>query len=433
MSVRDGAASLARCLGSVAGFVDQITVGDTGSSDRSREIAASYGARVIELPWSNDFAQARNAVLAHAVGDWILVLDADEMLDDTAPAGLAAMLRAPGAYAYQVSFRNYLRDFDYQSGGVQARANQSRFEQARSYPAYFWTNSLRLFRRDPRIYFSHCVHETVVDSLCAAALPIGHASFVIHHFGHVEARHEKRSAKDALYYRLALKKLVASPNTYEANMEAGIAELDYAKRAGVAFEHFTRATQIEPAGSTGWLYRGICLSRLGRWEHALQDLSRAAQIDPANPLVHSAAGDVNFHQERYAEASAEYRQAQKLGDASALTLAKSGAAEIRLGQFEAGMEKLRTAVEQSPGLKGVQSILMISALLAGGPQEACQAAVKCLRGESSTAFHFLLAATIHSHAGELTEAELILEQGLILFPEDQELRQLRERSARRPE
>ena len=421
MIVKDGAASLARCLSSVAGAVDRITVGDKGSLDRSREIAESFGAKIMDLPWSHDFGRVRNAVLAHAVCDWILVLDADEMLDDTAPAALAEMLRRPGIAAYQVVSHNYLAGFDFQSGGEQARANHGTLEQARCYPAYFRTTRLRLFRRDPRISFSHCVHESVADSLHAASLAVGQADFVIHHFGYVEDGREQRKTKDALYYQLAMKKLAEAPSSYEACMEAGIAELDYAKHAGAALEHFTRATQMQATGATGWLYRGICLIRLSRWEEALGDLARAAQMDPTHPVVHSAAADAYFQLERYADACAQYEQARGLGDASALSLAKLGAAEVRAGQSQTGLEKVLAAGEQCAGLQEVQSILMVSALLAGQLEVACQAAARCLGLGTPTAFNFLLAATIHRHAGDLVEVKAILKRGLSLYPDDQEL------------
>jgi len=80
MIVRDEERVLARCLDSVAGVVDEICIADTGSQDRTREIARERGARVVEVDWSDDFAAARNASLELATGDWILVLDADEVI-----------------------------------------------------------------------------------------------------------------------------------------------------------------------------------------------------------------------------------------------------------------------------------------------------------------------------------------------------------------
>ena len=65
---RDEERFLPACLASVRGAVDEIVVVDTGSADRTREIAAEAGALVVDFPWCDDFAAARNAGLARASG-----------------------------------------------------------------------------------------------------------------------------------------------------------------------------------------------------------------------------------------------------------------------------------------------------------------------------------------------------------------------------
>jgi glycosyltransferase involved in cell wall biosynthesis len=92
MIVRNEERSLARCLASVRASVDRIIVMDTGSSDRTIEIAESFGAEVHRMAWPDDFAAARNAALARSDADWNLVLDADEWLESGADALGAATL-----------------------------------------------------------------------------------------------------------------------------------------------------------------------------------------------------------------------------------------------------------------------------------------------------------------------------------------------------
>lgn len=77
---RDEERFLEGCLASVNGVVSQIVLVDTGSTDRTVAIARAAGAVVVDHPWADDFAAARNAALPHATGDWVLVLDADERL-----------------------------------------------------------------------------------------------------------------------------------------------------------------------------------------------------------------------------------------------------------------------------------------------------------------------------------------------------------------
>ena len=81
MIVKNEEKDLARCLDSVCGQVDEIIIVDTGSTDGTVEIAQRYNARVAKIEWPGDFALARNMSIKMAVSDWILVLDADEYLD----------------------------------------------------------------------------------------------------------------------------------------------------------------------------------------------------------------------------------------------------------------------------------------------------------------------------------------------------------------
>ena len=69
---------IARSLESVKDSVDEIIVVDTGSEDRTIEIAREFGAQIFSSPWNNDFATPRNLAIDHATGDWIVFLDADE-------------------------------------------------------------------------------------------------------------------------------------------------------------------------------------------------------------------------------------------------------------------------------------------------------------------------------------------------------------------
>ncbi len=80
MIVRNEERSLERCLRTVEGLVDKKIVIDTGSTDRTVEIARAMGAEVHSFLWRDDFSAARNFALAQSDGDWNLILDGDEYL-----------------------------------------------------------------------------------------------------------------------------------------------------------------------------------------------------------------------------------------------------------------------------------------------------------------------------------------------------------------
>lgn len=73
--------NIGRCIGSCEHIVDEIIVVDTGSTDNTVKVAKSFGAKIIDSPWENNFAKARNAGVDVATCQWILYLDCDEMLD----------------------------------------------------------------------------------------------------------------------------------------------------------------------------------------------------------------------------------------------------------------------------------------------------------------------------------------------------------------
>ncbi len=77
---RNEEAFIGDCLRALRRFADELIVGDTGSTDRTVEIAEALGARVLRIPWTDDFSAARNAVLDVATGTWLFSVDCDEVL-----------------------------------------------------------------------------------------------------------------------------------------------------------------------------------------------------------------------------------------------------------------------------------------------------------------------------------------------------------------
>jgi tetratricopeptide (TPR) repeat protein len=141
MIVRDEATQIEDCLRSVQGFVDEMVVVDTGSTDNTVALAEAMGARVERIAWPGDFAPARNQALAWVSGDWVLVLDADERLRPEAMAPLRALMAQP-----DVLLINLLR---HERGAVQSP----------------YSNVSRLFRRHPAIRWSRAYHSMVDDSV----------------------------------------------------------------------------------------------------------------------------------------------------------------------------------------------------------------------------------------------------------------------------
>ena len=80
MIVKNEELVLGRCLDSVKNLMDEIIIVDTGSTDKTKEIASLYTNKIYDFPWINDFAAARNFSFSKATKDYIMWLDADDVL-----------------------------------------------------------------------------------------------------------------------------------------------------------------------------------------------------------------------------------------------------------------------------------------------------------------------------------------------------------------
>lgn len=87
MIVRDEEEVLPRCLDSIKDLVDEIIIVDTGSVDRTIKAASHYTAKIYYLPWTDDFAAARNYAFSKASMDYCMWMDADDVLDESEKNG----------------------------------------------------------------------------------------------------------------------------------------------------------------------------------------------------------------------------------------------------------------------------------------------------------------------------------------------------------
>jgi len=103
---RNEEANLQGCLDSVAPWVDEIIVVDTGSTDRTVEIATAMGAKIVYHPWQDDFSAARNAALTAVSEGFILVLDADEQLGPDAGRKIREAIEQPEFDGFRLPLYN---------------------------------------------------------------------------------------------------------------------------------------------------------------------------------------------------------------------------------------------------------------------------------------------------------------------------------------
>ena len=115
--VKNEADNLARSISSLEEQADEIVVVDTGSSDATKEIALSRGARLFEFPWRDDFAAARNFALDQVRSDWTVFLDADEYFSPGTAGNLRSVIEQSDGRGQDLLIVP-LRNIDKESGEV---------------------------------------------------------------------------------------------------------------------------------------------------------------------------------------------------------------------------------------------------------------------------------------------------------------------------
>jgi hypothetical protein len=163
--VKNEEANLPACLGSAADLADEIIVVDTGSTDRTREVAARFGARLFDFPWCDSFAAARNEGLRHATGEWIFWLDADDRLDEDNRTKLRALFSGLGHENAAYSMKCLCLP-DPVSGSATV------------------VDHVRLFRNHPAVRWEYRVHEQILPAVRRQGGEVRWADAVIHHAGY---------------------------------------------------------------------------------------------------------------------------------------------------------------------------------------------------------------------------------------------------------
>jgi GT2 family glycosyltransferase/FMN phosphatase YigB (HAD superfamily)/predicted Zn-dependent protease len=288
---------LAQCLKSIQGLAQQIVVVDTGSTDRTVEIAKAHGAEVHLFAWCDDFSAARNAALEHATGDWVLMLDADEEL----PAAEHARLRADMKRADVIAFRLPLVNKGEEAHGRHCVP--------------------RLFRNAPGVYYYSRIHEQVFPSLVQLGriwgmkTAVGTAELLHHGYSKEIVRDRNKIERNLKLLRQAVAEF---PNDANLQMNLGL-ELVHSDDLAAGLAHYREAFRLmsaqPPSGVTPEL-REVLLTQLTchlykvrAHDEIVQALnSPLAKQGGLTASLHFALSLAFFELKKFREAAGEVRQ-----------------------------------------------------------------------------------------------------------------------------
>ncbi len=275
MIVKNEADDLAKCLSSVKPFVDEMILVDTGSNDNTREIARAFGTKVYDFKWTDDFSEARNFSISKAKGDWIFLLDADEVVSPRDFDLFKSIIREPSAApaAYSFVTRNYIP----RANTVGWVPNDGKYDKEEAAEGWIPSDKVRLFPNETRIRFEYPVHEMVEPSLSRAGLKVIKCAMPIHHYG--KLNREKSDCKGEVYYLIGRKKLEESGNDPIAIRELAI-QAGLLKKWEEAIELWRKLISIKPDTPEAYVNLGTAHWHLGEYDKSLSAAKKAIALAP---------------------------------------------------------------------------------------------------------------------------------------------------------
>lgn len=332
MIVKDEQTNLPRCLASVQDLVDEIVVVDTGSHDRTVEIAKQYGARVLHRKWRGSFAAARNSGLEAASGDWILVLDADEEIEPGKIKLIRSLMDDGKIEGYMFAVVNQVQD-----------------------AVWFHTESaasVRMWRNRREYRYERDLHEQILPSIYRArpSAVLAQVDVRIRHYGY-DPREIARKGKQGRNLPLAKEAVNAVGDDF-AHFNLGI-ELMIHNRYAEALEQLRAAETLAPphSGIRPKLVKAIvsCFIQLGQAGEAIAAAQKYLDEMPDYTDLHYLKAFALYRQEDHEAAVASFQRCLELGPAPGFKY--PGAVE-GYGSYEAAwmigqVEETRQNIEEA--------------------------------------------------------------------------------------
>lgn len=333
MIVKNEERFLPECLASVKEVVDQLIIVDTGSTDRTIEIAKSFDAQVIEIEWPNDFAKARNVGLDAVKTPWVLVMDADEELMQDDIGVLTQAITTPLADAYNIRIVS-----------VMDRAENI----SESYV-------LRLFRTHPKVRFEGKVHEQIFPSLGRNNMGISPLNLRLLHKGYLNAviSHRKKTERNR---NLLEQHLQENPNDgymlwqlAQTLMGAG----DYPAALAAA----RKALKNIPPDHAVWVLAQTTLARIlelnGEPKRAIKSLQEGQAAFPTYTDFYYFEGIFRMNLQQWPQAERSFRKCLELGEAQGFLMTDTG-----IGGFKSFYKLAQSLFQQNKSKEALAYLLI---------------------------------------------------------------------------
>jgi len=305
MIVKNEEKFLPGCLESVKNIADEIIIVDTGSTDKTIEIARRYNAKIFHLDWKNDFSIARNESIKHSTGEWILVLDADERLNPNQETKLKKYLNS---------------NFDALYVKVINLGKDGKPDVINEYP--------RLFRKKDWIKFEGRIHEQITPSILRNCGKIAKTDITITHLGYAQSD-EIMSKKYERNLNLLLEEIKENPDNAYAYYHIGIIKI----------------LTGEKENGIEWLKKAISIQK-----------EKSNLGDSLLASIYNIIGKYELQNERYQEAIDYFVKSSKLAPTQLTSYYLSGIAHAKLSNFHIAKNFFEIALKNLKAISNGKSL-----------------------------------------------------------------------------
>ncbi len=295
MIVRNNEATLSTCLESIRPWVDELIVVDTGSADRTPELARRSGARVFHFPWCDDFSAARNESLTHAFGEWVFWMDSD----DTISAENGQRLRELAYGPHNPNVFGYVMQVHCPGRGEDGDLDVTVVDH------------VKLFRNRTDLRFEGRIHEQILRPIRAAGGDVAWTDIhVVHSGSDQSAAGRRRKVERDL--RILLAELQDQPNHPFVLFNLGMTYAD-AGDHGQAVDFFRRSLAIsDPTEShvrKAYALLASSLFQLERWQESLEQCQTGLQVVGRDPELFFRSGLAHHQLGQHDDAIVAYQSA----------------------------------------------------------------------------------------------------------------------------
>ena len=329
---------LANCLNSVKGIIDEIIIVDTGSADKTKEIAKKFNARIFDFKWIDDFSAARNESIKHATKDWILVLDADETLGKERLNIIKELIKDKENDAFLFLQKNYTNETS-----IAGFVSEGHKKNGKGYAGWYGSFIARLFRNKKGYQFEGTVHELVEPSIEAKKGNISAANVTLHHYGNSDPAIAKK--KRQFYLELCRKKVKQNPNDV-SYYELGVLYKEN-NNFNDAIKSFKKSIELNPKHSMAFYELGVVCEKEKNYDDAIKNYTESLRIKE-NTEAFQSLGVCYLKKGMLKEAYRNLVKAMLLNPNKYTIYNNIGAVMEKLGNYDSAIKMLEISIKLNP-------------------------------------------------------------------------------------